>query len=1681
MRFTAIHSVEDRKKNRGGFTLIELMIALLIMGVLLTAIYRVFISQEGMFRTQEQVAGMQENLRATTEFLNQEMSWLGYGVPNLAIRYAGTTQIIYKANLPNTGGTDSFVRYTFDATNERIMRAVETTLAAVQNDNNLKILANDVDSLTFSYFDGFGAQLTQISPLNPAVSPTNDNALATIRRIRSTIVVKSSRPDLNYTNPTKGDNFRRRSAVVDIKTRNVEDVTVASGGVGTGSCSSFTMDVAYPGASGEYSSCSDQQDELATGTQTLTDNPLLTVTVVDPDGNPDNNTPVSISADYDYIFADSGGTERSVITGRSNGAGSVYLGASPTAVTAEGTQVTVSAYFTPPEAGCLQLSHTETLTVTSGTPSRFDTLAPYDINVLDLEYVLLDTGTNISPQPSSLSLCSAASNVGAKLKVRVEDDCDNGIEGETVDYSIDPTGKGTFQTGTQDNGDGTYSVVYIPPDTITTGAASETVDIAAQWSTSSNTRTLTLTPGSAYDMVINSIEGPKDGGGSYLYQFASPTSNSFNMERVSNQHVLINFSVVDACGNRVFGQESNLTITPSYGAATAVVAEADGTYTFDWYSPLGCGPAISDQNMVITDSGITTALGTETIEFNLFASLEPILNLSVTKGTSPFGLTAGCTSDEVDVSAVLQEYDPVVDECVNIVRPEGSVTDSYPVTFTVTGSSPILGNGSFNHTDLTQDTTTTSTDAFGYAYAALNPGSAMKDQILTVAADADVDGQIYPQTASVQVPMLVSEPKAGSGFYNSSYSAKKGENEAVRHYDPGDGIFVQVGDCDENEHVFQVDAISPPPVSVTLQSELTGDVENFEIRETGANSAVFRFAPGIMTELNTVATPGDSKLQVDYGDRVTMKYVDNDDPAPATEYTWDVFISGPRWLKLYKDNGDGTESPILSGGTQILNMYNNDRMRPKVYIPRFESDSSISTELVTALDSSGSGGETETVTLREFLDTGVFIPDIIAYGQDNVLLSESGSIPLANELYLPYTPKTITVSYPAGSPIDTASFLIEDGDLPEVSITAPADGSSVSGAVDIDVYAEDTNNTINPAITQVDLYIDTYLVKTWTGTDLTGTNTYSWVTESGGVPYWLNGTHTLYARARDGAGNWNTSASISVIVTNPGNTIWFTAPANNSVWNSTTVDVGLQTAVFDTNNPSYSVALKIGTTYRTLADLGGDAYAYSWDTSLEGTGQKTMIATVQDSQGNTDSATWSAIVDHTAPVVSPTSTSGEWVSSFNYWGYFEVSDASGFADSSNTVLVSVNGTGGFIDQPAQFGGSTWDPVNQVNVASYSFSWAGPGSAVEDTSYTWSVKAYDSSLPSPGNLGTGSLAFYVDNIDPTVDAPVVSSSYGSVNPAYGPFVKGTVTLSSRVNDSFAGSGFIYFISKDNPLGTVSTTFNVATNPAMAFTWETDGLIPTTTTPWPGGAYAIYIKGRDLAYNENINAMTQSYHFYVDNGVPTIASSTPGSGFATSVVSVPYSADSIIGFLASTGYSVFDSSASAVFSSTRNFSLASAVATTTASFTVDTRSAPTNGPHSIKARVSDHAENSFSTAEIPFEICNRVATLGTVVWDKPIPSRYRVQFDGTLFQLSSTGTATPVTGNMAITVTNLENSQSYSDSVTTSAPGNFSYVHTFQPSEISLGTGNSVRLDVENTDSGCHTNFTIDDDSNTQTLP
>lgn len=137
---------------------------------------------------------------------------------------------------------------------------------------------------------------------------------------------------------------------------------------------------------------------------------------------------------------------------------------------------------------------------------------------------------------------------------------------------------------------------------------------------------------------------------------------------------------------------------------------------------------------------------------------------------------------------------------------------------------------------------------------------------------------------------------------------------------------------------------------------------------------------------------------------------------------------------------------------------------------------------------------------------------------------------------------------------------------PEVSITAPADGATVSGTVNVAIQASD-----NSGIDTVDLLIDGTVVQTFGS----GSNSYSWNTGNH-----ANHTCTLKARSTDNAGN---TASSSVTVT-----------VSNSTDESTGTSSG-DLAIFDEslNSPW------INASWSTTVDYNSTEQAYSGSKSAK--------------------------------------------------------------------------------------------------------------------------------------------------------------------------------------------------------------------------------------------------------------------------------------------------------------------------------------------------------------------------------------------------------------------------------------------------------------------------------------------------
>ncbi len=113
---------------------------------------------------------------------------------------------------------------------------------------------------------------------------------------------------------------------------------------------------------------------------------------------------------------------------------------------------------------------------------------------------------------------------------------------------------------------------------------------------------------------------------------------------------------------------------------------------------------------------------------------------------------------------------------------------------------------------------------------------------------------------------------------------------------------------------------------------------------------------------------------------------------------------------------------------------------------------------------------------------------------------------------------TLSVTDSAGTQTSSLTGTGKDVTPPTTQITAPANNATVSGTVTVTATATD-----NVGVTSIQIYIDGSLKSSGTSSPLN----YSWNTTTA-----TNGTHTIYSKASDAAGNVGTSSTVTVTVNN---------------------------------------------------------------------------------------------------------------------------------------------------------------------------------------------------------------------------------------------------------------------------------------------------------------------------------------------------------------------------------------------------------------------------------------------------------------------------------------------------------------------------------------------------------------------
>ncbi|MBN1625939.1 MAG: prepilin-type N-terminal cleavage/methylation domain-containing protein, partial [Deltaproteobacteria bacterium] len=85
-----------------GFTLIEILVALAISGIVMAGIYSAYYSQQRSYEVQEQQVAIQQNLRAAMYFMEREIRMAGCDpleTANAAILLAGADNIQFTEDI----------------------------------------------------------------------------------------------------------------------------------------------------------------------------------------------------------------------------------------------------------------------------------------------------------------------------------------------------------------------------------------------------------------------------------------------------------------------------------------------------------------------------------------------------------------------------------------------------------------------------------------------------------------------------------------------------------------------------------------------------------------------------------------------------------------------------------------------------------------------------------------------------------------------------------------------------------------------------------------------------------------------------------------------------------------------------------------------------------------------------------------------------------------------------------------------------------------------------------------------------------------------------------------------------------------------------------------------------------------------------------------------------------------------------------------------------------------------------------------------------------------------------------------------------------------------------------------------------------------------------------------------
>jgi hypothetical protein len=420
------------------------------------------------------------------------------------------------------------------------------------------------------------------------------------------------------------------------------------------------------------------------------------------------------------------------------------------------------------------------------------------------------------------------------------------------------------------------------------------------------------------------------------------------------------------------------------------------------------------------------------------------------------------------------------------------------------------------------------------------------------------------------------------------------------------------------------------------------------------------------------------------------------------------------------------------------------------------------------------------------------------------LVNESSSTPLLTDLYWETTATTTYTFASAGNKTlyawarDAAGNIsasanagvVVDISVPVIdSFTAPPTSNSLTIA--LTPFIAHDNTAVTSYLVNESALIPSLANPAW---ETTATTTYTFVSA---------GNKTLYAWARDAAGNISASANAGVVIDISAPTVSLTAPAAESFLRGSFVNVAATTT---DNIAVVGVQFKLDNVNLETEDTA-IPFSINWNTTLAANGAHSLTAIARDAAGNiTTSSPISVTVDNSVPTIS----------------FLVPSNGSIVSGSSVNISADANDNIGVIGVQYQLDNANFQ-VEQT-VYPYLITW----DTTTATSGSHSLRAI--ARDEAGNITTSTpISVTVDNI-----APIIAIT----TPVAGALMNGhSVVITASSSDNVAVVGVQLKIDGAN-LGTELTSA------PYSIIWDSAQVI--------NGAHIFTAVARDFAGHETESA-------------------------------------------------------------------------------------------------------------------------------------------------------------------------------------------------------------------------------------